>query len=79
MTNLTALYLNNNQITDITPLAGMTGLTVLRLHDNQITDTWPLTGMTDLTWLSLRNNQITDNQIRLLRQTMPNCDIDSNN
>jgi len=60
LTGLTGLALNNNQITDITPLKGLTGLTVLGLNNNQITDITPLKGLTRLTRLDLSDNQITD-------------------
>ncbi len=60
LTNLTALCLNDNQIADITPLAGLTNLTYLALDDNQITDITPLAGLANLTELHLWGNQITD-------------------
>jgi len=42
LTNLTVLYLNNNQIVDISPVSGLTNLTELDLRNNQITDLQPL-------------------------------------
>ena len=38
LTGLQSLWLNNTQITDITPLGGLTGLQNLRLDNTQITD-----------------------------------------
>ncbi len=45
--------LNNTQIADLAPLAGLTGLTVLRLDNTQIADLAPLAGLTGLTGLWL--------------------------
>ncbi len=59
-TNLTSLYLWNNQITDLSPLAGLTNLTNLNLYNNSITDLSPLAGLTKLNGLGLNKNQIAD-------------------
>ena len=60
-TNLTRVYLRNNQITDISPLAGLTNLTGLYLGDNNLTDISPLAGLTNLTdALELHDNNISD-------------------
>ena len=59
-TNLTELYLRNNQITDIAALAGLTELKGLRLFGNNLTDVSELAGLTKLRSLHLGNNQITD-------------------
>ena len=42
MTNLTELYLLNNQIIDLTPLSALTNLRRLELRDNPITDWSPV-------------------------------------
>ena len=42
MSNLRYLDLEGNQITDVSPLAGLTGLERLYLIDNPITDFSPL-------------------------------------
>jgi Leucine-rich repeat (LRR) protein len=52
--------LENNQITDISPLANLTNLSSLTLQNNQITDVAPLQGLNRLWWLWLQNNQIED-------------------
>jgi hypothetical protein len=49
-----------NQISDLTPLAGLTTLYSLDLHNNQVTDLTPLTGLTNLQDLRLSGNQISD-------------------
>ena len=59
-TNLTDLTLDLNQITDISPLAGLTKLTYLALYGNGISDISPLAGLTKLTGLWLHYNNITD-------------------
>ncbi len=58
--NLTLLALENNNISDITPLANLTNLTFLDLSNNNITDISPLAKLTNLTLLDLSNNNITD-------------------
>jgi C1A family cysteine protease len=59
-TNLTGLYLNNNQISDISALSGLTNLQSLYLSGNQISNINALSGLTKLTNLQLRDNQISD-------------------
>jgi RNA polymerase sigma factor (sigma-70 family) len=75
LTNLTSLGLNNNQIIDIYPLRYLTNLTFLELGDNQINDIYPLSDMSNLTWLSLWNNPISDEQKTMIRNAIPNCEI----
>ena len=66
MTNLRILILvetqfDRNQISNISPLAGLTNLERLFLRDNQISDITPLAGLTNLHTLSLDFiNQIYD-------------------
>ena len=52
------LSLYNNQISDISPLAGLNNLFQLELFDNQISDLSPLAGLNNLQWLWLDNNPI---------------------
>ena len=59
-TNLTELYLHNNQISDIAALSGLNNLERLRLGDNQISDIAVLSGLNNLTLLDLDGNQISD-------------------
>ena len=47
---------SQNQIKDITPLAGLTQLTELSLSENRITDIKPLAGLAQLKKLRLNNN-----------------------
>jgi len=60
LTHLQYLYLNQNQISDLSPLAGLTNLQYLYLGDNQISDLSPLAGLINLRELNLYNNQISD-------------------
>ncbi len=53
------LFLDWNDITDITALSGMVNLKSLGLNHNQITDLEPLRGDIALTCLSAEHNQIT--------------------
>lgn len=58
--NLRFAAFNVNQITDLTPLAGLTRLTYLTLTRNQITSVEPLRGLVDLETLYVDDNQIAD-------------------
>ena len=55
---LVELYLHENQIRGIIPLAGLTELRLLTLWINQISDLGPLAGLTQLVALDLGGNQI---------------------
>ncbi|MGN0639325.1 MAG: leucine-rich repeat domain-containing protein [Oscillospiraceae bacterium] len=54
------LTINFNQISDVSPFAGLKNLTGLHLTANHISDITPLAGLTNLAWLDLFDNQITD-------------------
>ena len=58
LSNLTELYLGENQISDIKPLASLTNLTWLSLGENQISDIKPLASLTNLNELWLSGNPI---------------------
>ncbi|MCL1792047.1 MAG: G5 domain-containing protein [Peptococcaceae bacterium] len=58
--DVTTLYLNDNQITDITPLESLTGLTELHLNYNKITNFAKLQSLSNLRLLSLQKNNIID-------------------
>ena len=59
-THCHALILEENEISDISPLSGLTKLAFLDLSHNQISDIRPLAGLTGLGGLKLANNQIVD-------------------
>ena len=56
LTNLTELFLNDNNITYVSSLSGLTNLTFLDLSANSIEDISPLSGLTNLRDLDLRGN-----------------------
>ena len=60
LSSLTKLDLNNNEISDIKPLASLTNLTLLDLNYNEISDIKPLASLTNLTLLNLADNEISD-------------------
>ena len=60
MVNLTDLDLDDNKISDISPLKDLINLAVLDLHNNEITDVSPLKDMVNLTDLDLDDNEISD-------------------
>ena len=57
-TQLTKLWLSNNQISDIRPLAGLTQLQDLHIWNNQISDITPLTRLPQLESLAIADNPI---------------------
>jgi endoglucanase len=87
MTNLTALYLFDNQITNISALSGLTNLTHLGLTDNQIRNLAPLRNLTNLTHLWLGRNDVIDlrplaglknlTELRLEGNRVTNAQIDA--
>ena len=58
--NLKVLWLNRNEISDISALAGLTQLTSLILRSNNISDISPLAALTQLTSLEFVWNNISD-------------------
>jgi len=56
----TELELNNKNIADLSPLAGLTNLTRLYLYSNNISDLSPFAGLTNLTRLYLGDNNFAD-------------------
>ena len=74
-TRATELDLLGNNITDLSPLAGLTNLTHLWLENNKITDLTPLTGLTNLTEIYLNDNPITASQKAMLEEALPNTSI----
>ena len=60
LSNLTKLYLQRTQISDLKPLSNLTNLTLLHLWDNKISDVKPLSNLTNLTNLDLWGNKISD-------------------
>ena len=54
------LSLNDNLISNLSPLAGLTNLQYLNLYSNLISDLSPLEGLTNLQELDLDGNQISD-------------------
>lgn len=76
--NLRELFLYGNQISGISPLAGLTKLAWLDLDNNQISDISTLAGLTRLTWLDLDDNRISEIAAvsRLTRLTW--LDLDNN-
>ncbi|AIO18333.1 Internalin-A precursor [Candidatus Izimaplasma bacterium HR1] len=58
--SLTTLYLNDNNLTDITPIAEYTDIIELYLDNNNISSINDLSGMTGLTSIDLSHNSIVD-------------------
>ena len=59
-TNLTHLYLADNQIADLSPLAGLTNLKELNLYKNEISDLSPLSRLKNLRFLGISDSTVSD-------------------
>ena len=57
---LTDLSLEYEELSDLTPLAGLADLKYLSLYNNQISDVTPLNGLIDLIGLDLSDNNISN-------------------
>ena len=73
--NLKSLDLDNNKITDISPLGNLVNLESLYLVNTQITDISPLFKLSNLRYLYLSKNNIDDNTLQELREHLPECSI----
>ncbi len=59
-TNLTWLHLIDNQISDLSPIAGLIELRELWARHNNISDISPVRGLTNLTHLEVDDNRVSD-------------------
>ena len=59
-TGLKELWVYDNEVTDLSPLAGLRDLEALYIGDNPITDLSPLAGLTNLEVLDLKETPIAD-------------------
>ena len=59
-TNLNTLHLDRNQVSDLSPLAGLIGLRALFLYHNPVSDISPLKGLKNLRDLHLTNTPVSD-------------------
>jgi len=60
MDKLASLYLEGNQISDLSPLKGLKWVEALDLHNNRISDVTALAGMTELRHTMLEGNKLAD-------------------
>ena len=70
------LSLDNTNVSNLTPLAELTSLERLSLNNTHVSDLTPLAELTSLQELSLRNTPVSEEQVKKLRQALPNCSID---
>jgi len=62
-------------IRDITVLAELSRIQWLDLHGTQVTDLTPVAGLTSLKVLYLSDTQFSDEQVRSLKNSLPQCNI----
>ena len=59
-TNLSRLVIENDEVSDISPIAGLINLKELSFENNPISDLSPVKGLTNLTWLEFDRAQVSD-------------------
>lgn len=72
---LSFLDLRENAISDLTPLASLTKLETLDLSFNNASSVLPLLNMTSLRTLVLTGNPMSLEDVQLVRDTLPSCDV----
>ena len=76
---LEVLHLENNNLTDITPIGDYTGIEELVLYNNNISDIDDLSGMINVTEIDLSDNSITDFTDLLSIPNLEFIDLSGNN
>lgn len=77
--NLEELHLENNQLTDITPISEYTGIETLVLYNNNIVNISGLSGMTSLSSIDLSFNNILNMDDLRLIPNLQYVDLNHNN
>ena len=77
--NLEKLYLNENEISDLSPIAKLNKLTKLSLIRNRISDLHPLSELTNLEYLDLYANKIEDISPLAKLTNLKHLDLHNNN
>ena len=77
MTNLTALDLRNNQISDVSALSSLTNLTTLALDYNDVRDISALSSLINLTKIYLKHDQVSDVSALLALTSLKYVDLTS--
>ncbi len=77
LTSIKHLSLDNTQVSDLTPLAGLTNLEYLDLYSaTKVSNVRPLASLTRLEHLSLGYTNVNEQELKKLKQALPNCGID---
>ena len=72
---ITSLNLAGNKISDVSPLNSLKNLETLNLANNEISSVLNLMNMSNLKTLDLSGNPLTEEQIKNLRESIPNCEV----
>ena len=73
LVNLTELQIENNNITDISPLANLTALNELSIPYNKVSDVSVLEKLPAIKSLDIDHNDISDEDIEKLKEQLPDC------
>ena len=75
LNNLENLDLEFTYVTEIGPLSSLSKLKTLNLANTQVTNIGPLASLYKLEKLDLENTEVSYDQIRWLKEKLPNCSI----
>ena len=70
-----SLDLSGNELSDLSPLGCLTAVETLDLRMNDVSALSPLYKLTTLRTLYLGGNPVAEDQLELLRQALPDCEI----
>lgn len=79
LVNITFFNIEDNQLTSLTPIAGLTQLTRLQAGGNHITNGDPLKNMVNMQDLDLNNNDLSDGDFVAGMKSIESLDLSSNN
>ena len=75
MDNLTRLFINNNQIVEITPLAGLMNLCSMAIDNSAVVDIAPIARLENLNMLCIYVEKEEASHVANLREYFPNCKL----
>ncbi len=71
------VFLDNSAVSDLTPLAHFPTLLHLQISNTNVTDIRPLLTLTRLRFLYLGGLSISEQDLAMLKEALPNCEIES--
>ena len=72
----TEVLCSDEEVSDVSALAGLTKLEALYLSETPVSDVSPLAGLTNLVELDLRGNQVGSGQVKALHKALPGLKVE---